>query len=684
MNRIAAALLLPTVLLAACGKSAPPTPAPVAPAPKAPTSGIEMANFDPTVKPQDDLYRAVNGGWLETTEIPADKASYGAFSQLDDAAEAQLRAIIEEAAAKKDKKAGSDEQKVGDYYTAFLDEARANELGLKPLLPWLAQIDALQDRKDLPALLAALGRIGVNYFEGYIDQDARDSTRYVVYLFQGGTSLPDRDYYLSKDAKFVEIRAKYQAHVEKMLTLAGLSDTARSARDILALETRIAARQWTKVESRDAEKTYNAYAPADLGKLMPRFDLAAYLDASGLGTTPALIVAQPSFFAAWDGIVASTPLPLQRTHLKWRLLSAYAPLLSKDFVDENFAFYGTTLRGIEQLKPRWKRGVDATEAALGEVTGRIYVARHFPPQAKARMEKLVQNLITAYAESIQGLDWMGPETKQKALEKLSKFTTKIGYPETWKDYSALVVKADDLVGNAMRSAEVAHAREAAKLGKPIDRGEWFMTPQTINAYYNPAMNEIVFPAAILQPPFFDMDADDAMNYGSIGAVIGHEIGHGFDDQGSKYDGDGNLRSWWTEEDRRKFEQRAQALIAQYDRYEAIPGVKVNGALTIGENIGDLGGLSIAYKAWRLALNGKPSPVIDGLTGEQRFFMGWAQAWRQKYREADLLQRVKTDPHSPNEFRCNGVVVNVPGFYEAFGVKEGDRLWLPLEQRVSIW
>jgi len=670
------------LLLSACGHT--PDAADGSVSAQGPQSGIDQRQFDPAVRPQDDLYRAVNGGWLERTVIPADKAGYGAFTELDDRAELQLRKIIEESAQQPDKAPGSDAQKVGDYYAAFMDEARVDALGLEPLKPTLAKIDALQQRRQLPQLLGELEKLGLGYFAGWIEPDAKDSTRYVVYVSQGGTGLPDRDYYLSPEAKFAEIRPKYVAHIARMLDLAGIGDAEASAQAIMALETRLAQAQWTKVESRDADKTYNPYRQAGLRKLTRQFDFRAYLAAQDLSATPRVIIGQPSFFRSWDRIVAQTPLPLLRSYLKWQLLSRYAPYLSQDFVNANFAFYGGTLRGIEQLKPRWKRGVDATEGALGEVLGRIYVSRHFPPEAKARMDALVQNLLAAYGESIRGLDWMGADTKQKALEKLSKFTTKIGYPERWKDYSALVVKPDDLLGNVMRSAQVEHAREAAKLGKPIDRREWFMTPQTVNAYYNPAMNEIVFPAAILQPPFFDMQADDAVNYGSIGAVIGHEIGHGFDDQGSKYDGDGNLKSWWTEADRRRFEERTKLLVTQYDRYEPVPGHKVNGALTIGENIGDLGGLAIAWKAWRRSLQGQAAPAIDGLSGEQRFFMGWAQAWRHKYREADLIQRLKTDPHAPDEYRCNGVVINLPAFHETFGVQPGDRLWLAPEKRVSIW
>ncbi len=670
---------LSALLLVACNKS---EPAAAPAAPKALASGIDATQFDAAIRPQDDFYRHVNGTWLKNNPVPAEKSNYGAFTKLADDAEQQLRAIIEEAAAKADKPAGSDEQKVGDYYAAFMNAARADELGLKPLEAELAAIDAMADRKALAASFARLSNIGVNLMPGYIDTDAKDSTQYMVYLFQGGTGLPDRDYYLDKDAKFVEIRAQYQAHIAAMLTLAGIDGAAAQAKNILALETALAEQQWTKVDSRDADKTYNKYAVADLSTLMPGFDWAAFIDGTGIAKSPGIVISQPSFFTAFDRILQKTDLATLKAWLKWHLLSDYAPYLSKPFVDENFAFYGTTLNGIAELKPRWKRAVDATEQALGEVLGRIYVARHFPPEAKARMDGLVQNLVKAYEVSIQELDWMSEETKAKALVKLSKFTPKIGYPTKWKDYSALEVKADDLVGNVMRSNRVENARQTAKLGGPIDRDEWFMTPQTVNAYYNPGMNEIVFPAAILQPPFFDMAADDAVNYGGIGAVIGHEIGHGFDDQGSKYDGDGNLKSWWTEEDRKRFEERTKALIAQYDAYEALPGEHVSGAFTIGENIGDLGGLSIAYKAYKMSH--PDAPVIDGFSGDQRVFMGWAQVWRRNYKDANLLQRLKSDPHSPSEFRCNGIVRNLPEWYAAFDVKETDQLYLAPAQRVKIW
>ncbi|MGB1563818.1 MAG: M13 family metallopeptidase [Sinimarinibacterium flocculans] len=672
-------------VLVACSKSEPPQPpASVSATPTAAplSAGIDREQFDPSVRPQDDFYRHVNGIWLKNNPVPSDKSNYGSFTRLADEAEAQLRTIIEESASKKDRAPGSDEQKVGDYYAAFMDEARVEKLGLEPLAGELKRIDGLEDRAALARQLAHLTRLGVYLMPMFIDTDAKDSSQYALYLFQGGTGLPDRDYYLDDNEKFAEIRAKYRAHIGNMLRLAKVDGADALAAAILELETRFAKAQWTKVESRDADKTYNKHSFEALGELMPNFDWPVFIEATGIGQSPGVIVMQPSFFEAFDTILHKSDLATIRAWMKWRLLSTFAPLLSSEFVDENFAFYGTTLNGIGELEPRWKRGVKATQDALGEMLGRIYVARHFPPAAKARMEELVGNLVKAYEASIRELDWMSDETKEKALVKLSKFTPKIGYPDKWKDYSALVVKADDLVGNVMRSNAVEMDREVAKLGGPIDRDEWHMTPQTVNAYYNPGMNEIVFPAAILQPPFFDMSAEDAVNYGGIGAVIGHEIGHGFDDQGSKYDGDGNLKSWWTDEDRERFEERTKALIAQYDAYEPLPGHHVNGAFTIGENIGDLGGLSIALKAYKMA-HPEP-PVIDGFTGEQRVLIGWAQIWRRNYKDENLLQRLKSDPHSPSEFRTNGIVRNVPEWYEAFAVQPDDALYLAPEQRVRIW
>jgi putative endopeptidase len=659
------------------------------------SSGISLANFDTSVRPQDDLFRFVNGTWLKNTEIPADKSNYGAFTALADKAERDLRAIIEEVSTRTGHAPGSDEQKVADFYNSFMDEAAIEQLGVRALDAEFARIDAIKQKSDLPAVLARLDRIGVSTPVGMgVGQDDKEPTQYIVQLGQSGLGMPDRDYYLSTDAKFKEFRRQYVAHVARMLALAGDQNAEANAKSIMALETALAQKHWTRVEMRDRDKTYNKMTHAELKALAPAFGWDAWLegvDAKG----DALIVRHPGALAGFSAQVAARPVATWRAYLRWRLLRTYAPYLSKAFVDENFAFYGKVLSGTQEIRPRWKRGVTAVHGGLdgespfarkgvGEVLGRLYVQRHFPPEAKARMDEMIKNLLAAYKASIEKLEWMGPETRAKALAKLSTFTAKIGYPNKWRDYSKFEVKAGDIVGNIMRGAEFDHDYQTAKLGQPIDRAEWGMTPQIVNAYYRAGLNEIVFPAAILQPPFFNMAADDAVNYGGIGAVIGHEIGHGFDDQGSKYDGDGRLQSWWTDADRKAFEERASKLIAQYDALEPLPGHRVQGALTIGENIGDLGGSSIALQAYKLSLKGKAAPVLDGFTGEQRFFIGWAQVWARKYREPELLNRLKTDSHSPAEYRCNAIVPHVPEFYSAFNVQPGDRMYLAPEHRVKIW
>jgi putative endopeptidase len=675
-------LTLAVLASAACSTTGD-APAPAAAA--APLkSGIDVANMDPSVRPQDDFYRYVNGTWLKNTPIPSDKPGHNAFYELYDRSQERLRAIIEESANKPDKQPGTPEQKVGDMYTSFMNEAHVEELGLAPLKGELDLIDSLKSKSEIPALMAHFDRIAVGTPIGsYIDQDHKDATQYIAYYMQSGLGLPDRDYYLLPDKKFKDIRAAYRAHVEKMLALSGDKAAAKDAKAIVALETALAKKQWTQVESRDDEKTYNKFEVAKANALTPGFDFAAFLKADGV-TTPSVIVFQPSAFTGFAGQLKAQPLSVWKAYFRWHLVHDYAKYLTKALVDENFAFYGKTLFGTQEQRPRWKRGVSAVEGALGEALGQIYVDRHFSPQAKQHMEQLVQNLLAAYKQSITSLDWMSEETRKQALVKLAKFTPKIGYPNKWRDYSTLKIAAGDLAGNVMRSAEFEHAWQFGKLGRPIDRDEWQLTPQTINAYYNPGMNEIVFPAAILDPPFFNLEAEDAVNYGGIGAVIGHEIGHGFDDQGSKYDGDGNMRSWWTDADRKQFETRTHALIEEYNQFEPIPGQKINGALTIGENIGDLGGASIALAAYRLSLNGKPAPVIDGLSAEQRFFMGYCQIWRAKFHEGYLLAIIKSDPHSPDEYRCTGALANVPEFYTTYGVEEGDRMYTAPEKRVKIW
>ena len=656
-------------------------------APAAPISGIAKEYINPSVRAQDDFFTYLNGEWLRTTEIPADKSSWGTFAKMRDDLNPQLQSIIETAQKTSKKQPGTETQKIGDLYGSYMDEARLNELGYKPLAGEIQRIRMVKDKKAVPALMSHLAQIGVTTPYGmYVGQDARKSTAYAVSISQSGLGLPDRDYYLKKDdAKLADALGKYEQYVAQTLGMIGDKNAAAEAKAIVALETSLAQAQWTKVENRDPVKRYNKMSFTELAALTPGYDWKAALAGAGVaGKTDYVIVGQPSYLTAMDKVLAETDLATLKSYFTWQLLRAYAPYLSKEFYDANFAFYGTVISGTKENQPRWKNAVGTVENVLGEAVGHIYVTQHFPAERKARMEQLVANVLAAYKQSIDTLDWMSPETKKEAQAKLAKFTPKIGYPNKWRDYSALTIKPNDLAGNIMRARTFAYNRGINKLGKPIDRDEWGMTPQTVNAYYSSTMNEIVFPASILQPPFFDMRADDAVNYGAIGAVIGHEISHGFDDKGSMSDGDGNLRDWWTKEDRARFQAKADALVAQYNSYSPLPGYNVNGALTLGENIGDNSGVAIAYKAYKLSLNGKPAPVIDGFTGDQRFFMGFGQVWRMKMREEQQIVQVKTDPHSPGQFRTNGTMVNQPGFYEAFGVKPGDKMYMAPEKRVIIW
>ncbi|MBC7290549.1 MAG: M13 family metallopeptidase [Actinotalea sp.] len=659
-------------------------------------SGIDLSALDPSVRPQDDLYRHVNGRWIDTHVIPADRAMDGSFRALHDQAEERVRAIIEELGAQvADDDATSPSgpaQQVGALYASFMDTDRIESLGLDPIRTELAEIDAAADHAALTRVLGRLQRTGgAGVVLPWVDNDAKDPERYVVYLQQSGLGLPDESYY--REEAYAAVREQYPAHVARMLRLAGVveDDAAAQASLVVELETRLAGHHWDVVRNRDADLTYN---PMTLGALVdaaPGFDWRAWVAALGADETAMadLVVRQPDFAVGFAALWPQAPVAQWQAWLRYHLVTARAPYLHEEAVRANFDFYGRVLTGAEELRDRWKRGVSLVEAALGEAVGQVYVERHFPPSHKARMVELVDNLVAAYRESITGLDWMSPATRERALEKLEAFTPKIGYPDRWKSYDGLAVDPADLVGNVRRSAAYEQDRELGKIGRPVDRDEWFMTPQTVNAYYNPGMNEIVFPAAILQPPFFDPDADDAVNYGGIGAVIGHEIGHGFDDQGSKYDGRGRLEDWWTEEDRTEFEKRTAALIEQYGQFSPAQlddSHRVNGALTVGENIGDLGGLSIALKAYRIAL-GRPlaqAPVVDGLTGVQRVLVGWAQVWQSKGRDEEMIRRLATDPHSPNEFRCNGIVRNLDEFHEAYDVQPGDALYLEPEQRVRIW
>jgi putative endopeptidase len=655
-------------------------------------SGIDLTALDPDVRPQDDLYAHVNGRWVASHEIPADRAMDGSFRALHDQAEEQVRDIIADAgaAAAAGGAADSVEVKVGAVYASFMDTDAVAAAGTAPLRTDLALIETATTQAELTGALGALQRTGAGGAVGfYVDNDAKEPTRYVVHLAQGGLGLPDESYY--RDEQYAAVLAAYPPHVARMLALAGVADAEERAARVVALETKLAAAHWDVVKDRDADLTYNALTLTELAERAPGFDWHSWVLALGApaGAFDQIVVREPSFAEGFAALWVSEPLADWQAWLTYHVISDRAPYLTDELVEANFDFYGRTLTGAQQVRDRWKRGVSLVQGVLGEAVGKVYVERHFPPAHKARMEELVANLVAAYRESISQLDWMGEETRAKALAKLEAFTPKIGYPARWRDYGTLEVSADDLVGNVRRAYAFEQDRDLAKIGKPIDRDEWFMTPQTVNAYYNPGMNEIVFPAAILQPPFFDAEADDAVNYGGIGAVIGHEIGHGFDDQGSKYDGDGRLEDWWTADDRAEFETRTKALIDQYSQFSPAQlggSHHVNGELTIGENIGDLGGLSIALQAYRIAL-GRPleeAPEIDGLTGVQRVLLGWAQVWQSKGRDEEMIRRIATDPHSPNEFRCNGVVRNIDEFYAAYDVQPGDALYLAPGERVRIW
>ena len=649
--------------------------------------GLDVASFDTNTRPQDDLFRHTNGKWLDEVEIPADQATYGSFMILRDLSEERVREILEDAAANPQPGVS---QKIGDMYGSFLNEARANEFGKAPIADELDRIAKLSSIAELNKLLGEFSVQGIDGLFGmYVNNDPGNPERYLVNIYQGGLGLPDESYY--REEKYAEFRDAYLPYITQMLELAGWSESeaADSAKKIFEFETTLATHHWNVVETRDAEKTYNLKSFDELQKTSGNYDWQLWLDGAKLEKRilAETVVMTPSFFEGLGSLFTDENLDALKAWLSFNIINQMAPYLSSDFVNTRFEFYGRKLTGQPEMRARWKRAVQAVEGSLGEAVGEIYVQKHFPPAAKARMDGLVQNLIEAYRESILALEWMTDETKKKALVKLDKFTPKIGYPVKWRDYSELEIDRDDLVGNMQRVARFVTKIEVAKIGSPIDRDEWFMTPQTVNAYYNPGFNEIVFPASILQPPFFSLEADDAVNYGAIGAVIGHEIGHGFDDQGSKYDGDGALQSWWTDEDRAAFESRTKNLIDQYAELSPAQlddSHKVNGELTIGENIGDLGGLSIAYKAYMNSLNGNEPEVIDGYTGQQRLFLSWGQAWRGKGRDELVIQRLATDPHSPNEFRCNQIIRNIDAFYDAFDVQPTDDHWLDADKRVSIW
>lgn len=651
------------------------------------SSGINLANQNLSVRPQDDFYQYANGKWLDTAQIPADKALWGAFNQLRESSLVQLHGIIDKLIANKHLQANSNQQKLVNLYQSYMDESGLNKLGATPLQGLFTQIEQLQSTQQIPSLMAKLAMNGVGTpYDLVIHQDARNSSVMVADLSQSGLGLPDLDYYLKHDDKnMLNMLNEYRKYIAAMLTNLGDKNAAIEAEQIVDLETKLAQLQWTKVENRDPVKTYNKYPLDKLNQLAPNYAWNDYLAAANLqGKVTYLIVSQPSFITGFNQLLQDVPLATWQAYFRWQTLNSFAPYLSEQFVQLNFAFYGTSLSGVPQNKPRWQRGLNVLENVMGEALGQLYVAQYFPPQNKVKMEQLVANLMTAYRQSIESLEWMSPATKVKAQEKLAAIMLKIGYPAKWRDYSTLQIKPYQLISNLQASAQFEYQQNINKLGKPVDRGEWDMTPQTVNAYYNPELNEVVFPAAILQPPFFDVNADPAVNYGGIGAVIGHEISHGFDDQGSQYDAFGNLHDWFTSEDHAKFAAKTHALVEQYNQYSPITGYHVNGELTLGENIADNSGLDIAYKAYKISLKGKPAPVIDGYSGEQRLYLGWAEVWRAKVREAQQIVLLKTDPHSPASVRGNATLKNQPGFYQAFKVESIDQMYLAPDKRVTIW
>jgi putative endopeptidase len=647
-------------------------------------SGLYLEYMDTTISAGDNFQMHVNGKWIDETEIPSDKSSFGIGMILHELSQDHVKDIIEYAAGSENKD-GTDEQKVGGLYASYLDMETRNDLGMNPLKSEFDKIESISDHKDLARYFAYANKAGYEAPIGmFVMADLKNPKEHALYTWQGGLGLPDREYYLKEDEKSKKLRESYVSHVEKMLNLAEVDNARSAAESIMVLETKMAAKHMKKEDTRDMMKLYNAVPLDSLDELMPNFAWDQYMDEAGTkDKVEYLVVPQLDYSKDLDNIIQSTNIETWKTYFKWTVVDHAASRLSKDFDDQNFDFYGTTLRGVKEQLPQWRRAVGVVNGNIGEVVGKVYVKKHFPPEAKERMLTLVNNLLKAYEVSIKELDWMGEETKIQALDKLAKFTIKIGYPDEWKEYPA-EIKANDLFGNLVRSELAEYDRQLAKLGQPVDKKEWGMNPQTVNAYYNPTQNEIVFPAAILQPPYFDMNADDAVNYGAIGGVIGHEIGHGFDDQGSTFDGDGVLRNWWTDEDRVEFKKRTNALVAQYNDFKVYDDLNVNGDFTLGENIGDLGGLTIALKAYEMSLEGKNAPEMDGYTGTQRVFMGWAQAWRKKSREEALRMQVNTDPHSPALFRVNGVVRNIPEFYDAFGIEKGSTLYLAPEERVKIW
>lgn len=646
-------------------------------------SGIELENFDKSVSPEEDFFRFVNGQWLAKTKIPGDQSNYGAFTVLDIATKEAIKKIIEEASIQKNPSLIANQ--VGDFYKSYTDISQRNQAGVKPILEMRGQIKAIENKEQLIQVAGKLSRRGVSTFYGfYIEPDAKRSDQYAIYVNQDGTTLPDRDYYLEDSERFQKTLVAYAKFIEEMLTQIGWQNPKEFAGKIIELERSFAQSQWTQVELRNPDNTYNKMPATEVATKFANLRWADYATAAGLPTGLDIIVGQPSFMAGASNTVYESDLETLKAYLAFQLIDTYAPLMNESLEKIHFDFHKTTLSGVTEQEPLWRRGVDACNGLLGMPVGQLYVEKYFSPKSKEKMNSLVKNLMIAFEKRIDQLEWMGNGTKKQAKEKLSQFTPKIGYPDVWKDYSSVKIVPDNIIANMGEIMEFEHNYQIGKLGKPINRSEWFMPPQTVNAYYNPLMNEIVFPAAILQPPFFNLEADDAVNYGGIGAVIGHEISHGFDDSGRKYDGKGNLRNWWTTSDQEEFEARSMKLVKQYDAYKPFPTDSVNGKFTLGENIGDLGGMSVAYTAYQIALNGKDAPIMDGFTGDQRFFIGWAQVWRRKYRDEELKKRLLTDPHSPSQYRCNGIVSNLDPFHEAFKIKPDSKMFIGLDKRVRIW
>jgi len=648
-------------------------------------SGIDFAGFNENVRPQDDFFGYANGNWVDNTEIPGDRARWGTFDILREQADKDVRALVEEASSSPAVEPGSSTQKIRDYYNSYMNMKAVTDLGVEAIRSELNEIEAIANLDDLYRSFGTLGIYGATSpVETDIDADMKNPEVYGVYIAQSGLTLPDRDYYLLDDEQFVNGRRLYLEYVASIFEKAGYDNGADRAEPLLALETAIAQVQWTKERNRDYSQQYNLRSMDELFEMAPHINWQILLDSIGLGARKQYIVMQPDFFVALSDIAINTNLQTWKDYLAFQTLSSFAPVLGDEFFTTRFSFFRKGLSGIDEPRPLWKRAVASVSGNMGEMLGQLYVEKHFQETSKARMDTMIENLLKAYEVSINKLEWMNDDTRRQALDKLSKFGPMIGYPDNWIDYSSLEIVEGDLITNVKNGARFAHNHDLDKLDKPVDKTEWLMTPQTVNAGYHPILNVIVFPAAILQPPFFNSEADEAANYGAIGAGIGHEIGHGFDDSGSRFDGDGVLRNWWTDEDREKFDVRKNALAAQYDGYEVIDGLTINGQFTSGENIGDLGGLSIAYEAYRMSLNGEEAPVIDGLTGDQRFFLGWAQVWRSKSREEDTKRRLTSDPHSPAKFRTNGAAVNIPAFYDAFNVQEGDGMFLAPADRVKIW